>query len=120
MTKNKCVIIQGPCEPSEWIILNSKEKNEQLALCETIPDAACPSDGLHVFYEENCWKLGSKGPCSEDQIFVRNPDNWATYDCSLDTTNAGFSVGDKYSFVACPSGSKRGKNGQCSSVYRPG
>ena len=85
-----------------------------MAVCETIPDAECPPDGWHVFYKESCWELGSRGPCLEDHILARNPENWGAYVCS---PKVFYAVGNKVSHVACKSGSKRGASGQCSKVY---
>ena len=100
--------------------MKNKYGNGTIPECEAIPNGLCPADGKHIFYEDNCWELRTRGPCKEREVIMRNQEDWTTFECVTAPNNAGFSFGNQVRYFPCPPGSRRSQNGQCKPTYYPG
>ncbi|XP_032788880.1 uncharacterized protein LOC116926170 isoform X2 [Daphnia magna] len=69
---------QGPCKDGEWFALPD---GMTVPICQPLPDG-CLANGLYVFWsadyegstetsDNQCWELGTQGPCSQGETLER-------------------------------------------------
>ena len=96
-----------------------------MPLCESA-QKDCPTDGRYVYWSpdsskaKRCWKIGTRGPCANDEILQFFEDNDGELELKCVNSVSSYSFGVRAPLrhnAPCPKGFYRNQKLQCRSSF---